>query len=99
MPSGAISASRRRTSRRVSRRPPGACGSDPACPRSSLRPGPHGPCSCQLLHLGQIGAVAFRLHDVARDETERRRVDAIAQAAFVARPVIENVAEMAVAML
>src|SRR5690625_731853 len=50
------------------------------------------------LHLIQILAVAFSGHRLARNETQRRRIDAVAQPAAIRRPVVEDMAEMAVAM-
>src|SRR5262249_11437405 len=71
--------------------------SGPACPRSSHPPEPRAPASSDILHLVEIGAVALRRHPVARDEAKRSRVDAITQAPAILRPVIEDMAEMAVA--
>src|ERR1700678_1524359 len=61
-------------------------------------------CSCVAMRLllslilkyFAIFAVACSFEFVERDETERRRVDAVAQPALVARAVIKQVAKMAV---
>ena len=52
-----------------------------------------------LLDLGQILAIALGLHPVLGNEPQRRRVDAIAQPALILRPIREDMAQMAVAML
>src|SRR5262249_38284734 len=90
-------ARRRRYSRRGWRSPPLGGESGPACPRSSRRREPRVPRSSDILHLVEIGAVALGLHPVAMDEPERSRVDAIAHAPAIPRPVVEDVAEVAVA--
>src|SRR5258708_5295235 len=54
------------------------------------------PVSSDLLYLVQVSAVAFRGHVVAMHETQRSRVDAIAQSALVARAILEDMAQMAV---
>src|SRR5262245_18378123 len=50
-----------------------------------------------VLHLVEIGAVALRFHAIAGDEPERRRIDAVAQAAAILRTFVENMTEVAVA--
>ena len=51
-----------------------------------------------LLEELAVVAVALALEVVAVDEAQRRRVDAVAQAAAVARAVVEHVAQVAVAV-
>src|SRR6185312_15146804 len=51
-----------------------------------------------ILDLAQIGAIAFGLHLVLGDETQRRRVDAVAQAAAIPGAIREHMAQMAVAV-
>jgi hypothetical protein len=54
--------------------------------------------SPDVFDLVEIVAVAFGLHPVARNEAERGRVDAVAQATAVRRAIFEDVPEVAVAM-
>src|ERR1051325_1323011 len=51
-----------------------------------------------ILHLVQVSPVTFGFHIVPMDESQRGRVDAIAQSAAVLRTVGKHVPEMAVAM-
>src|SRR4051812_35865983 len=51
-----------------------------------------------LLNLIEIFAVALALHIVAMDEPERRGIDAVAQATAISGAVVEDVAEVAVAV-
>src|SRR6185503_20932777 len=51
-----------------------------------------------VLHLLQVCAVPLGLHVVAVDEAQRGGVDAVAQPAAVLGPVVEDVAEVAVAV-
>src|SRR5512134_2301922 len=51
-----------------------------------------------ILHLVQVSPITLGRHIVAMDEPQRGRVDAIAQAAAVARSVWKYVPEMAVAV-
>src|SRR5215471_6429906 len=73
-------------------------GLDPRRPRSSGLREPHDPRTSNVFHLVKISAVALGLHVVAVDKPQRRRVDAVAQAAAVCRAVGKDVPEMAVAM-
>src|SRR5437588_5183541 len=83
---------------RGSRSPRHSGGSDPAFPKSSRRRARRVPVSFSLLHLVEIGAIAFGLHIVAVDEPQRGGIDAVTQAAAIPRAVGDDVAEMAVAV-
>src|SRR3546814_7902366 len=54
--------------------------------------------SWTFLHLVQVRAVALGLHFLARNESQRGRVDAIAVPAAIGRPIGEHMAQVAVAM-
>src|SRR5215472_12804135 len=69
--------------------------------RSAAGPEPreqHVPSPLDVLHLAEIFPVTLLHHFVARHEAQRSRIDAVTQAAAIARSVRENVAEMAIAM-
>src|SRR3984957_16078635 len=81
----------------------GVCGSGPACPRSTHRPG--SPCSsarssnCLFRVLASteqllVPSVAFGLEVFVGYEPQGCRVNAIGKTAFFCRPVAEDMAEM-----
>src|SRR5690606_26593524 len=52
----------------------------------------------RITHLLHVITIPRRRHLLERHEPQRRRVDAVPQPARLARPVLEHVAEMAVAV-
>src|SRR6266446_5704871 len=67
-------------------------GSGRACPEAAAGKYRTFLLSSDFLYLVQVSAVAFRGHVVAMHETQRSRVDAVAQSALVARAILEDMA-------
>jgi len=61
---------RRRCNRRGWTPRPAACGLDPACPKSSHRQEQHVHSPLDILHLIDVGPIAFGLHIIAMDELQ-----------------------------
>src|SRR5690606_28271191 len=91
-------ARRRRNSRRAWTPRRASPAPVPASPRSSHPPAARVRSSPLFLHLVQIRAVALLLHPLAGDEAQRRRVDAVSQAAALRGTIREHVAQVAVAV-
>src|SRR5690606_4332331 len=91
-------ARRRRNSPRAWTARPASPAPVPPSPRSIHPPTARARSSLVFLHLVQVRAVALFLHPRAGNEAQRRRIDAVSQAAAVRWAIREHVAEMAVAV-